>query len=110
MRHMDNYSESRARYRRLLKLTFLPLGGCFVCVLLIASHHALRDPVLGPAVATADALCFMTFAVNGIRLGRFRCPRCSGYYSRGKRAYRPEGNGPRCRACGLELFAEPEHL
>ena len=103
---MNNYCESRARYWRLFKLTFLPLAGCLVCVLLITSLNALRDPVLGPVVATADTLCFITFAVNGIRLRRFRCPRCSEYYSRGKRVYRPRGRGPRCRGCGLELFAE----
>lgn len=106
---MGNYSESRTRYRRLFKLTFLPLAGCFVCVFLIATFNPLRNPVLGPLVATADTLCFLTFAVNGIRLGRFRCPRCSEYYSRGKRVYRPRGRGPRCRGCGLELLSSNIH-
>lgn len=101
---MTDYSDSRARYRRLLKLTFLPLIVCFICLFLMTSLNVFRVPLLGTFVGIVDILCFVTFAVSGVRLGRFRCPRCSKYFSRGKRVYRPRGHGPRCRSCGLEPF------
>jgi len=101
---MNDYSEARARYRRLFRLTFLPLVGCFIYALLLMTYNIDRVPIIGVVVGTLGALCFVTFAVNGIRLERFRCPPCSGYFLRGKRVSHPGGPGPCCRHCGLSLL------
>jgi hypothetical protein len=106
---MDVYSQWRARYRRLTMLTLLPLCGCFVYVLLLFAVNIERVPLVGPVMGVLDAFYFVTFAVNGIRLGRLRCPQCSEYFSRGKRVVPQSGDGPSCRRCGLEPCPGRDH-
>lgn len=103
---MDTYPESGARYRRLFRLTVLPLAGCVIYLLLIGTIDMAQSPVVALVLGTLDTACFAAFAVNGVMLGRFRCPRCAGYFNIGRRVAPPSGRGPCCRHCGLQLFSE----
>jgi hypothetical protein len=105
---MTGYSDQWARHRRLRFLTFIPLAGCFVCVYAMSLISSPKvHPLTCNIVAAVDVLCFMTFAYNGLKLSRFRCPRCTNFLSRGKRTYRPVGaKGACCRHCGLGLYSD----
>ena len=100
---MTEYSEQWSQYRQLRFLTFVPLAACFVCAFLIPNSSATATPIIRNVVGVADLLCFLTFGYNGVKLGRFRCPRCSNYFQRGKRLERQNAVGRCCRHCGLKL-------
>jgi len=104
---MNGYIERWLQYRRLRKLTFLPLLGCvlFVAMLTLAFDER-QHPILWNSAGAADLLFFLLFCYYGIQLSRFRCPRCGDYFSRGKAAHRKHSSGSYCRHCGLPLYGE----
>jgi hypothetical protein len=104
---MTDYSAQWSRYRRLRQLTFLPLVGCFAFVALLGSNlNEKLHPILWGVAGAVDVVCFLTFCFNGLKLSRFRCPRCSSYFSRGKKTHLSRPSGMSCRHCGLRLYAE----
>jgi len=104
---MTDYSEKWSRYRRLRQLTFVPLVGCLLFVVLLASGlNEKLHPILWGVTGALDVVCFLMFCYNGLSLSRFRCPRCSGYFSRGKKVRVTRPRGMSCRQCGLGLYGE----
>jgi hypothetical protein len=104
---MADFAIQWSQYRRLRKLTFLPLLGCFAFVISIAlGFNEKLHPLLWNIAAAVEVVCFLTFCFNGVKLSRFRCPRCADYFSRGRKSYRTKAAVICCRHCGLGLYGE----
>ena len=106
---MTDYAKQWNRFRRLRRLTFVPLVACFAfaAVMIGSSFDERRHPVMFHVAGSLDVLCFLIFCYNGSRLSRFRCPKCDKYFISGKNS-QSKRDGPivRCRHCGLRLYAE----
>jgi hypothetical protein len=104
---MTNFAEHWIKYRRLLYLTFVPLIGCVAFVVMLGSGLSEKlHPTMFGVAGSLDAICFLAFCYNGLRLSFFRCPRCAEYFSRGKRSQVKRDGFKRCRLCGLRLYGE----
>jgi hypothetical protein len=104
---MADSSDQWLQYRRLRRLTFMPLAGCFLFVMLLLFNFSGKlHPILWNIAGGADLLCFLMFCYYGLRLSRFRCPGCSFYFSRGKKIHAKDNTAVRCRNCGLRLYSE----
>jgi hypothetical protein len=101
---MTDLAPQWSYYRRLRTLTFAPLLGCFAFIILIAvGLNEKAHPVIWRFAGAVDIVCFLTFCFNGIKLSRFRCPRCGDYFSRGEKIHRSRAGVACCRHCGLNL-------
>jgi predicted RNA-binding Zn-ribbon protein involved in translation (DUF1610 family) len=104
---MTDFAIQWSQYRRLRNLTFVPLLACFAFVILIGLGFDEKvHPVLWNLAAAADVVCFLMFCFNGLKLSRFRCPRCGEYFSRGEKTHRKREAVTSCRHCGLNLYGE----
>jgi hypothetical protein len=104
---MANFAEHWIKYRRLLYLTFVPLIGCVAFVVMLGSgFNEKQHPTVFGVAGALDAICFLAFCYNGLRLSFFRCPRCAEYFSRGKMSHVKRDGFKRCRHCGLRLYGE----
>jgi hypothetical protein len=104
---MTDFAIQWLQYRRLRKLTFVPLLGCFAFVILIGlGFNEKLHPVLWTFAGAVDIVCFLMFCFNGLKLSRFRCPRCADYFSRGTKIHREGAAAKCCRHCSLSLYGE----
>jgi hypothetical protein len=104
------YAEQWNDYRKRLGLFWsVLLGGTpFVALCIYVLDQILPGSVSSPATIALPIAVMLTYAVAGMRLTWFRCPRCQNpYFARGLLVNQLAGH---CLHCGLEKWQEDEGL
>ena len=102
------YAEQWQNYRkrRLMFWSVLLGGFLFVAFLGIVLSQMLPTNIVDPAILILGGAWMLAYAVVGIRLSYWRCPRCRRYYFGG--ALMVNQLARRCRHCGLQKWDESE--
>ena len=99
-----NYQEHWRRYKKLRTFFFLIWLGYVPACIVFTMFFYPRLHSFAPSVAFA-LLWMLMFAVAGMRLAAWRCPRCGKVFSRTGWYRRGILLAPKCVHCGLPKYA-----